>query len=80
MLDNSTPQIRAAVKTVFFVLTVLITAALVILGTEAFGFALVGTVLAAAVFCYFVYLAYTITLGQEQYRDTLKSLQKTIKE
>jgi hypothetical protein len=80
MLDNSRPQTRAAVKTVMFLVSVLGTAALVVLGMEMFGLATVGMVLAAAVFCFFVYMAYSITLSQEQYRDTLKDLQRTIRE
>jgi heme A synthase len=80
MLDRSTPQVRALTKTVFFVLTVLISAGLVILGLEVFGLATVGMVLAVAVFCFFVYLAYSITLSQEQYRDQLRELQKTVRE
>jgi hypothetical protein len=80
MLDQSTPQIRALTKTVFFILTLLITAALVIGGLEFFGPATVGTGAALALLCYFIYMAYRITLSQEQYKDTLKDLQKTVRE
>jgi hypothetical protein len=80
MLDQSTPQIRALTKTVLFVLTMLITAALVVAGLEYFGPATVGTGAALALLCYFIYMAYSITLSREQYRDTLRDLQKTFKE
>lgn len=80
MLDNSTPQIRALVKTVFFVLTVLISAGLVILGIEVLGMAVMSTVLLVLVLCFFIYLAYSITLSQERYQQCLRELHKTVRE
>ena len=79
MLDNSTPQIRALVKTVFFVLTILIAAGLTVAGLEYFGLAIMGTISGVLILCYLIYLAYSITLTQEQYREGLKNLQSTIR-
>jgi hypothetical protein len=79
MLDNSTPRIRALVKTVFFVLSILIAAGATVAGLEYFGLAIMGTVSAVLIFCYLIYLAYSITLAQEQYRQGLKDLQSTIR-
>jgi Ca2+/Na+ antiporter len=78
MLDNSTPQIRALVKTVFFILSLLVTMAVVMMGTEIFGLATVTTAVAVLVLAYLIYLVYSITLGQEQYRDTLNKIEREI--
>jgi uncharacterized membrane protein YhiD involved in acid resistance len=80
VLDNATPQLRAAVKVLMAVVTGLIIGALAVLGIELFGLATVGTAMSVLVLGYFVYLAYTIALSQEQYRDSLKNLQDTIRE
>jgi heme A synthase len=79
MLDNSRPQTRAAVKTVMFLVSVLVTVAVLNLGAEMFGLAAVASAAAALLFCYLVYIFYTISLSQEQYRDQLQELQKTIR-
>jgi hypothetical protein len=80
MLDNSTPEIRALTKTVFFVLSLLIISAATVAGLELFGLAATGLAAAVLILCYLIYLAYSITLAQEQYRDQLKNLQSTIRE
>ena len=80
MLDNSTAQIRALTKTVFFVLSILIIAGLTVAGLQYLGLAIMGTISGVLLLCYLIYLAYSITLSQEQYRDQLRELQKTIRE
>lgn len=79
MLDNSTPQIRALVKTVFFVLVAAAIAIIATIATIAFGIESVGLAISVLILGYFIYMAYTIELSKEQYRLKLQELQNTIR-
>ena len=77
---NASPEIRAVVKLVMFVLTVLVAAAIGIFGTMTLGAGNMIFVLGAALMLLCFKIFYDIQLSQERYKDELQRLQQTIRE
>jgi uncharacterized membrane protein YfcA len=77
---NATPQIRALVKVVMLLLAMMVGSLVLALIALHFGPGTILIALALVLLAYLIKMFYDSQVAEEQYRDTLKELQATMKE
>jgi fatty acid desaturase len=80
MKMQASPEIRAVVKLIMFVLTVLVAAAIGIFGAMTLGVGNMMIVMGVALMLLMFKVFYDIQVADERYRDELARLQKTVRE